>query len=204
MGMNLMHTGGPARDSKDIWSKIKSVAGSDGMIYLDDQTVTAIARILKHAELNNGESITAHVFESDYASSVEAFGPSILSAELQDLVRAQLANDPNGQDAIALFDLIISLGIQIEFQGRDFIEARVKAVNWAADEVEIRSSAGGMYSMLRLLQIPFDASLEAGQIALDAFETAVAKHGHRLGDTSRLQAFIDCAKRHQSTEVYWA
>lgn len=211
MTVNLIHTidsaiaGTEDRATRD-WTAIKAIS-EDGFVFIDEDTVDKIAMLVDSQRLTNGEFVAAYAYEENdgHASYVSAFGPSLLPTQVQDQIRDRLAAGNNGKEAARLFDLVIRLGLQISFQGKEFTAPYIKAVNWIADEVEINRTASNMARMFTNLGLggwnEDNASLN---VPLDIFAKAVNDNGHQTEMPERLQAFIECARRNNSTHVYWA
>lgn len=198
----------------DNWTAIKTAAGHEhGYVFLAEETVQRVGRIVGDAVLANGETVSAYECSEEDADSeyyqgayIPAFGPSLLSVELQDRVRDVLAQDENGKAAVALFNTVLGLGLQIGLQGKECIDAHMKGVNWIADEIEINRTASNMLRMMDDLGLGHTTAedRESGEVELDHFVAAVAANGFYTGLEARLQAFIECAQRNGATHVYWA
>lgn len=205
MSMNLIsHNPAVPSAAAANWAAIQAVA-SEGLVYIADATVNAIARAIEDARLSNGQTVTAYAYDDEgYASFVPGFGVCLLSEEDFRTVRTLIEEDANGVQAVAMLDLLIELRLQVSFSGTDFIGARLKAVNWAADEVEISLSSGNMYKMLKRLGIQYDTVAESGEVKLAVFERAVNDNAFDTDMPAKLQDFVACAKRRNDTAVYWA
>ena len=209
MSLTLLFSNDTAPETSEaIWEQITSIADQHGLIEIDNDTVSSIARVLDGVSLSNGELVSAYPNDEDdfYEPVVFAFGPSLLSTYLQDAIRTRLAAGKNGKQAARLLDMIIRLKISVSFNGKDHCFARMTAVNWAADCVEINRTEGNMTHMLRLLGVDHarDPESSCGEIDFETFRKAVDANGHLVDMTDRLDAFVACAARHQATTVYWA
>lgn len=194
-----------ARLSAD-WAAVKKIANNDGNVFISDELVTEIARILDDAPLSNGERVTAYSFDDDdlMPSYVSSFGPSLLGENAFREVRTLLETE--SQQAADLFDLIAERGLQVTLCGKDFCEARIHALNWPADEVEINRTATNMARMLEALGIETDPNSEegVGEVTFDVFEQAVSARGTQTDfPAARLSAFVECARRNGATHIYW-
>ena len=208
MSMNLMFSSknDDARFERD-WTAIKEIADVDGIVWIENSTADALARLLDGAALSNGERVCAfdHSDDDFYESMVCEFGPTLLDEQTREAFRELLETDrTGGAKAAALFDLVCERGLQIRASGKDHVGARVVAVNSAADEVEINRSSGSMYAMLRDLDILFNPEAEVGETTFEIFAKAVNDNADRTDIPERLRAFVECARRNDANEVYWA
>lgn len=209
MSLTLLFSNDTAPDTaKATWEQITSIADQHGLIEIENDTVSSIARLLDGVSLSNGELVSAYPNDEDdhYEAVVFAFGPSLLSTYLQDAIRTRLAAGKNGKQAAQLFDLLIRLEICVSFTGKDHCFARMTAVNRAADLVDINRTHGNMSHMLSVLGIDYarDPESSCGETDFETFRKAVAANGHLVDCEHRLNAFVACAARHQATTVYWA
>ena len=211
MTVNLIHTidaataGAEDRATRD-WTSIKAIS-EDGFVFIDEDTVNKIAALVDGQTLSNGEHVSAYAYEEDeaHAAYVSAFGPSLLPTQVQDQIRDRLAAGDKGKEAARLFDLVISLGLQISLQGKEFCPPYIKAVNWIADEVEINRTSSNMARMFTSLGLGgWNEENSSLNVPLDIFAKAVNDNGHQTEMPERLEAFIACARRNNSTHVYWA
>jgi hypothetical protein len=210
MSQNLMFRNDnvPADQAAVNWAAIKAVSNDDGMVFISDDTVASIARLLTNVQLTNGETVsTFHDEDDQYPANVSAFGASLLPVYYQDKVRDTLATGENGANAVRLFNETMRLGLQVEFAGKDFCEAHISGVNWVADEVTIRMSTSHMRYLITN-ELGIDAELDEngnGEVALDIFAKAVNDNVDLpLPSKLRLVDFVGCANRNNATHVYWA
>lgn len=215
MSVNLLHTvindneNGETIFSQN-WSAVTEITGDGnyaGLLELADETVTEIARLLGN-EQSNGEPILTYIGSSEEewleASYVGEFAPSMLGEEAFRNVRTVLESDANGVKAVALFDLITSLEIQVGFTGKDHCFARMRVTNSPADDVDINRGVGSMANMFEALGLGYTEKDECSDdIPLEVFEKAVNDNGHLTDMPQRLKAFVASAKRQGSTHVYW-
>lgn len=191
------------------WVAIQAVSQNEwGMVTITDAAVTEIARILEDAPLSNGQMVTAYPMDYDdqLSSMVSGFGPCLLAADLQDKVRAVLAGTDNGTIAVALFDKMIEMGLQVSLNGSGHCDPYIKGVNWIADEVEINRTATNMLVMMRD-ELGLDASSDesgCGEVTFDAFAKAVNDNAVFTDMPQRLRALVECGRRQNATHVYWA
>lgn len=189
------------------WTAIKAVSNDDGMVFISDDTVASIARLLENVELANGQTVTTFHDEEDmYPAYVEAFGPALLPTLLQDQVRDRLAAGENGTQAVRLFNEVIRLGLQIGLSGKEFCAAHIKGVNWVGDEVTLNLSSGSMASLVKddlSIEVELDEN-GSGEVTLAAFAEAVNDNGIFSRFKPRLDQFVACAQRNGATHVYWA
>ena len=209
MSVNLMHTNEAAAADQAAanWAAITAVANADGMVFIDEDTVNTIARLLDGQALTNGEVVTAYSYNDDdqMGALVCAFGPALLPTQVQDQVRDRLAASQNGKAAARLFDTVIRLGLQITLSGKEFCDAHIKGVNWPGDEVEINRTASNMARMFGELGLDsWNEDTASRNVPLDVFAKAVNDNGFRTDMPERLQSFVECARRHAATHVYWA
>ncbi|QAY80230.1 hypothetical protein [Sphingosinicella sp. BN140058] len=208
MSVNLIATNrnvdASTRDHTN-WLAITAIAPDHGMVFIDENTVDSIARLLDGQKLSNGEAVCAYAYDDDCSPPyVSSFGPCLLPTQVQDQIRDRLALSENGKTAVRLFNEIIRLGLQITLNGKEHCPAYIKGVNWVADEVEINRCQGNMLAMLRDLGI--DARYEGPcEVEFDTFSAAVQARAH-LTDYSaaRLAAFVASGRRQKATHVYWA
>ena len=213
MSVNLISTqlledGSICDKAKNDWARVTAVA-AEGRINLSDATVTEIARILDGAVLENGETVFAYVCDEDeeysQGSYVGSFGPSLLGEDTFRTVRTVLEGLENGEQAVALFDLVAELNLRLIFAPTDFTPANMGVENWPADTIEINRTQSSMERMFQDLGLgQFNGETASGNIPLDLFERAVNDNGVATDMTARLSAFIACARRNGSTHVYWA
>ncbi|MAM84366.1 MAG: hypothetical protein CL472_06800 [Acidobacteria bacterium] len=208
MSMNLMFSNNEAesRAERD-WKAINTVAEIDGIVWIEDSTADACARLLNGATLSNGERVCAfdNSDEEFEESLVCSFGPSLLDEQTREALRELLETDrTGGNKAAAMLDLIVELGLQVYVSGKDLVGARLVGVNSAADKVEINRCDNNMYAMLRQLGVTFDPTEEFGEVAFPIFEKAVNDNADFTDMPERLRAFIECARRNGASEVYWA
>ncbi len=205
MSMNLMHDTAAEFDAASYWAAITAIA-PEGIVYISPETVTEAAKLLKNALLSNGERVTAYHYPLDeefaMPSFVPPFGPSLLGEDTFRQLRTLLEEE--SEAAVAMFDTIVELGLQISLSGEDYLGSRLKGVNGVADEVEINRSSGNLYEMFRQLGVDYDGPAGYGEIELTKFEAAVEQNGWRTDMPDRLEAFIACAKRQGATNVHWA
>lgn len=208
MSMNLMFSSKNAENRAERdWAAINTLADVDGIVWIENSTADACARLLDGAHLSNGERVCAYDHSDDefYESLVCSFGPSLLDEQTREALRELLETDrTGGAKAAAMLDLIVELGLQIRISGKDHVGARLVGVNGAADEVEINRSSGNMYAMLRQLGVTFDPDEEFGETTFEVFEKAVNDNGRNTDISDRLLAFVECARRAGADEVYWA
>lgn len=204
MSMSIMfNTNRNDLDAIATWTAIKTVASEDGLIFLSEKTIKAIARELVDAPLAFGGKVFSYHYEDNYMYDyVSAFGPSLLSDEKRRAIIEILKSDDNATAAIALFEAIISEGIKVSFCGEEIIDPHMVAINEYADTVSISMSSGNLYRTLENLGVtnPQDEN----NIAFDAFAEMVETKGFYLREADRLEAFVDCARRNKATEIYWA
>ncbi len=200
MSMNLMIQTATVRDTKADWAAITAIA-KDGLAFIDDATVYAVAKLLDGVSLTNGEPIAAYPWDEHYPSYVAAFGPSLLPEDVLAQLYDILAEH---RDAHAMLTLIVERGLQITLNGKEHCDAYLKGVNWPADEVEINRTSGNMYNMLDLLGIEFDPRAESGECTFEQFEEGVARFGWATDMNERLLRFIQYGKRNNAISVYWA
>lgn len=194
------------------WTDIKAITSDDGfagVLPISDVTIYTIALLLEDARLANGETVSSYPkdVEDQYSPStfVAGFGPSMLGESTFRQVRTLLEADQNGDKAVALFDLITERGLQVSFNGKDHCFARMTAVNWRADEIEINRCKSSMVAIFEVLGLGHTKQDQCSDdIPLEVFEKAVNDNGAYTDMQERLQAFVDCAKRNGSTHVYWA
>ena len=211
MSMNLIiRNDNQADDTAAVnWSTIKAAAQNDhGMVTIDDETITSIARLVADVTLSNGETVSAYAYDDEddfYATYVSAFGPSLLPTKVQDEVRDRLATADNGKVAVKLFNEIIRLGLQISFHGTELCPAHIKGVNWVADEVEINRSNGNMCNMLGVLGLgdAVDTQEGTGEVSFERFLQAVNDNACQTDMPDRLQALVASGQRRNATHVYW-
>ena len=208
MSMNLMFSSKNAENRAEReWTAINTLADVDGIVWIENSTADACARLLDGAHLSNGERVCAYDHSDDefYESIVCSFGPSLLDEPTREALRELLETDrTGGAKAAAMLDLIVELGLQISISGKNRLGARLVGENNAADEVEIKYSGGNMYVLLRQLGITFDPEQNFGETTLEAFEKAVNDNGKNTDIPDRLIAFVECARRAGADEVYWA
>jgi len=226
MSMNLISTNRAADNdgrAKADWAAITAVSAADaaspypteGYVSVSPEAVVAIAALLDGAPLSNGQTVTTYDFSSSdgefgkaFDAHVNAFGPSLLDEVRMAALRAILAPFPS---AIAMLDVVVERGLQVSLSTDDLAgrpNPHLKAVNWVADEVEIRLSGGWMKQMLSDIGIPVDAlsgDEGTGEVDFETFAKAV-NDNHLDTDypSDRLQAFVACARRQSATHVYWA
>lgn len=215
MTVNLIHTAIVTEEaegeslSNRNWAKINQVS-EDGNVFLADETVNAVAILLDGVHLTNGEKISSFPCddpedEFSMKAFVYSFGPALLGEDTLRQVRTTLEQDANGEQAVALFDLIVELGLQINLSGKDFIDAHMHAVNWPADTVEINTTESSMSQMFAMLGLEgYNQDAHSDNVPLDIFEKAVNDNAVMMNMAGRLQTFVACAKRNGSTHVYWA
>jgi len=217
MSVNLLHTivtdsnEDNTRAERD-WAAITAITGTGdvaGLLPVADATIDAIAHLVEDVALSNGETVTAYPREAEdewgYQSYVPAFGLSLLDAGTLAQVRGLLEQDEGAEKALTLFDLIVERRLEVRFNGTDHCFARMVAVNWPADEVEINRCSGNMSRMFQTLGLG-NTEREHGSelIALPVFAAAVEARGIYTDMPERLEAFVACAQRQGSTHVYWA
>lgn len=200
MSMNLMIVSETVRDTTADWAAITDIA-KDGLAFIDDATVYAIAKVLDGVTLTNGEPVAAYPWDEHYPSFVSSFGPSLLPEEVLAQLYDILADKPQ---AFAMLTLIVERGLQVSFNGKEHCDAYIKGVNWPADEVEINRTSGNMYNMLDLLGIEFDSKAESGECTFEQFEEGVARFGWATDMNEKLLRFIQYGKRNNAISVYWA
>ncbi|AXK43811.1 hypothetical protein DVR09_15255 (plasmid) [Erythrobacter aureus] len=202
--MNLMHDTAATFDAAANWAAITAIA-ADGIVYISEETVAEAAKLLENAPLSNGQTVTAYHYpvEDEFAmpSFVPSFGPSLLGEDTFRQLRTLLEEESDA--AVAMFDTIVELGLQISLSGKDYLGSRLKGVNGVADEVEINRSSGNLYEMFRQLGVDYDGPAGYGEIELAKFEAAVEENGWRTDMPDRLEQFIACAKRHGASTVSW-
>lgn len=214
MSVNLMHTRDTTAEaptesnaSKD-WGRVREITANEGMIELSEETVNKVAQILEGVTLANGERVLSYPSdggEFDQGSYVAGFGPTLLGEDTFRTVRTALEEDNNGESAVALFDLIVELGLQILLSGAEFTFAHIKAVNWPADDVEVNTTQTRMEMLFEALGLgSYNQEHHSDDVPLDEFEKAVNDNSVGTGMSERLDTFIACAKRRGSTHVYWA
>lgn len=202
MSMNLMIRNENGNDSAaQQWAAITAIA-QDGYVFIPNDLVNAIAKTLDGAVLSNGEPVAAYAYDDEfYAPFVASFGPGLLEddklAELYDMLAEH-------KEAHALLTLIVELGLQIGFSGKEpHHEAFIKGVNWPAEEIEINRSGGNMRIMLRDMGLGdyIDEAEGCGECTLEEFKKGIpyARHGW----AERLQKFADWADKSNATHVYW-
>ena len=192
-------------DHSANWAAIKHI-GQDGLVWLDDATVTKVATLLDGAVLANGQSVFTYAAEDEedqQGSYVGSFGPTLLDEEKLAKLRALLA--PTA-DATALLDAVLERGLQIGLCGTDLCGAHVKAVNTAADEVEFNVANTGLVYLLQSLGVPAkpeDAQV-GGEIGFPEFVQAIEANRRKLGGyAERMDAFLACARRNDAAVVHW-
>jgi hypothetical protein len=218
MSVNLIHTVLNDNDeagestSERIWKAITAITGDEGtagLLPLEEATVDQIATLLEGAYLTNGQNVRSYPRDGEeewsQGSFVYCFGPSLLGEDSFRQVRTLLEQDPNGAKAVALFDLVTELGIQISLNGKDHYIPRMTVTNWPADDVEINRTESNMARMFQVLGLG-DTEREhcSSSIPFEVFEKAVNDNGIYTDIPDQLEAFIACAKRNGSTHVYWA
>ena len=210
MSLTLMHTN-RAIDTKSIdktnWQAISAIAPSNGVVTIEDETVDAIAELLVDTVLTNGESVSSYPKDCDDAAFVASFGPALLGEDTYRQVRTILEGDPNGEQAVALFDKIVELKLQIGLSGKEFVPAHIKAVNWIDDEIQINRCSGNMIAMLDTLGLSkfINQGFYAGETDIETFAKAVDQNGADIDyPLARLKSFVACARRHNATHVIWA
>ena len=214
MSVNLMHTRAStaeaATESKSAqdWARIREIAANEGMLELSEETVNKVAQLLEGVTLTNGERVSSYPSdggEFDQGSYVAGFGPALLGEDTFRAVRTALEEDENGESAVALFDLIVELGLQVLLSGAEFTDAHIKAVNWPADDVEVKTTQTRMEILFEALGLDsYNQEHHSDDVPLDIFEKAVNDNSVGTGISERLDTFIACAKRRGSTHVYWA
>ena len=214
MSVNLMHTRASTADapteskSAQDWARIREIAANEGMLELSEETVNKVAQLLEGVTLTNGERVLSYPSdggEFDQGSYVAGFGPALLGEDTFRAVRTALEEDENGESAVALFDLIVELGLQILLSGAEFTVAHIKAVNWPADDVEVNTTQTRMEILFEALGLEsYNQEHHSDDVPLDVFEKAVNDNAVGTGMSERLGTFIACAKRRGSTHVYWA
>ncbi len=200
MSTTLYHTSASKPDAAALWSKVTAIA-KEGVVPLSDTTVYKAASLLHSAALANGQRVTAYAWKDDF-SFVSAFGPALLEEATLTQLRHILSSD--GETAASMLDIIVELGIQIELVDDEDQPPHLKAVNWAADDVDFRLANGQFDALLTVLGIQQERNTEVGKVDLATFEAAVAENGHDTGHSGKLKAFIECAKRHNASTIYWA
>jgi hypothetical protein len=216
MSQNLMirNENAPADQAAIHWAAIQTATGHEyGMVTLTDETVEAVCALIDGVTMTNGETITAYAYsgsEDDrcYGAFASGFGLVTLPDDVRATARAIFAKDENGARAVALFDEIVRLGLQIGLhgtKGRD-CPAYVKGVNWVADEVEINRSNGNMGALIRDLGLEdaMDDDTGFGEVPFGRFVKAVNDNGRYTDMELRLQALIKAGERQNATHVYWA
>lgn len=198
MSMNLMIQTETARDTAASWAVFTSIA-ADGLAFIDDATVYAVAKLLDGVTLTNGEPVTAYPWDDGYPSYVASFGPSLLPEDVLAQMYDILADKPA---AHAMLTAAVELGLQVSLNGKEHCEAYLKGVNWPADEVKINRSSGNMLNMLDTLGI--ESHPEGGEVDFAQFEEAVARFGWATDMNERLLRFIAYGRRNNATKVYWA
>jgi len=205
MSMNLMFTPSIPVDHSGNWAAVKHI-GQDGLVWLDDATVTKAATLLDGAALANGQSVFTYVAEDGdpNGSYVGSFGPTLLDGEKLAKLRALLAPTPA---ATALLDAVLERGLQMVLSGTDVCDAHVKAVNTAADEVEFNMANHDLVHFLQSLGVP--ARIEdgevGGEIGFPEFARAIRDNRRNLGGyAERMDAFLACARRNDAAMVHWA
>lgn len=208
MSVNLIFTNESANDNQgeSNWGKITAIAPEHGMVFIGEETVTEIAKLLDDAVLSNGEKVEAYAME-DYPALVCAHGPALLGEDSFRQIRTLLEEGENGQQAVALFDLVVELGLQISLSGKEFCDAHIKAINWAGDDIKVNRAEYRMMDMFERLGLgsvnnPEDHASDL--VPIEQFIQAVNDNGFRTDMPERLQAFADCAQRNKATHVYWA
>lgn len=196
-----------ARAASD-WAQIIAIAPEHGLIFIDEDVVDSIARVLDGVTLLNGEQVSSYPRdeEDEYSqgSYVPSFGPALLPTIVQDQIRDRLARGKNGAQAARLFDLVIRLGLQVLVSGTDTCPAHIKGVNWRADDVTINRCSGAMFEMLDDLGIAFDRKADTGEVDITTLAQAVKDNGWRTDCAGKLDAFIAAAQRNNATMAYWA
>ncbi|AXK43808.1 hypothetical protein [Erythrobacter aureus] len=201
MSTSLHFATATPRDSASLWAAINAVA-PQGTIALTDEVVQQIAELLEGVKLTNGQSVFTYVADNPrHASYVGDFGPCLLEERILAKLRETLA--AHSDDAARMLDTVVSLRVQIGFTGSEDGPARLDAVNWEADTVEVRLTNGRFDQMLTTLEIPFERDEATGEVDFTTFEAAVAARGLNTGMSVPLNAFVACAKRHDATKVYW-
>lgn len=212
MSLNLLFTRATTRDDAAEWTAIKALGNESGQVALDAATVIAIAALLEDAPLVNGEKVTTYdfsmtddetgVYHAD--AHVNAFGPSLLAADKLEALRALVRPHAGAE---AMVDHIVSRGLQISLSTSDLgmrPNPHLKGVNWEADEVEVKASGGLMHQVLGRLGVP-TGDAESGECPFPDFAAAFERRGSDLGQMQpHMQAFVDCARRHDAVTVYWA
>lgn len=223
MSINLISTNrnvDQAGRAKADWDAVKAVSTADsaspfpteGYVSVSNEAIVALAALLDGAVLTNGETVTTYDFTDGdvtptyFDAHVNSFGPALLLPRTLDKVRAILAPFPS---AVAMLDLVIERDLQISLSSTDYSQRpmpHLKAVNWAADEVEINRSSGNMLDMLRALGLGAYARNDesTGEVDFTTFAKAVNDNGHNVDiDPRRLDRFVACARRQNATHVYW-
>ena len=208
MSMSLMFTSDEIsnRGTSD-WAAIQEVSDVDGLVWIEDSTVDACARLLQHAVLSTGKPVLTfdHSDEEYHESFVSDFGPSLLDEETREALRELLETDrKGGEKAAALFDLICERQLMINLVGKDITEPYLAAVNTPADTASIDLGSGSMYAMLKKLGIETDAERETGETSLEIFEKAVNDNADMTDCPASLRDFLECARRNGASQVYWA
>ena len=206
--MNLMFSSknDEARFERD-WMAIKEIADVDGIVWIENSTADALARLLDGAALSNGKNVCSFDNSDDEFSEslVCEFGPSLLDEQTREAFRELLETDrTNGTKAAELFDLVCERGLQLYVSGKDHVEARLVACTTQADTASINRLPSNMYAMLRDLNILFDPETEVGETTFEIFEKAVNDNADHTDMPNQLRAFIECARRNGADEVYWA
>lgn len=204
MSMNLMLELADPADAAEDWAAIRAVS-QDGFVWLDEDTVTAVAKLLDGAVLANNESVFCYVAEDDdpNRSYVSPFGPSLLRPDMLARLRALLSVKPA---AITLLDVVIERRLQITLQGKEDCDAHIKGVNWNSDDIEINRCSSTLLDMLETLVVPAGESEVGGQVEFETFARAVNDNGRFCGlrTDRRLQDFIACGRRNGAVAVRWA
>ena len=215
MSVNLMSTvldanGKQNHDKASAdWARVLQVSQkAHSNVALSDETVTKVASLIEGTRLSNGEKVFTYVCEGgEYSqgSFVASFGPNLLGEDTFRAVRTALEEDDNGEQAVAMFDLITEIGIRTGFSGKDYYDAHMSVENWPADTVEINTTEGHMSMIFITLGLDgYNEENHSEHVPLEIFEKAVNDNDIVTDMTERLQSFVQCAKRRGSTHVYWA
>jgi hypothetical protein len=204
MSMNLMFTPKTPIDHSGNWAALKQI-GEQGLVWLDDATVTKVATLLDGASLANGQSVFTYAAEEGdpQGSYVGSFGPSLLDEEKLAKLRALLA--PTAA-ATALLEAVLERGVQMVLSGTDMCGAHVKPVNTAADVVEFNVANTGLVYLLQSLGVPAkpEDGQTGGEIGFPEFERAIQDNRRNLGGYAvRMDAFLACARRNDAALVHW-
>ena len=116
--MKLLRSKGAAN-----WATIQTASQNEhGIVNIGDATVASIMHLIDGVVLSNGETVHAYIADNDNDNGetfVPGFSPAMLPANVQDQIRERLMADDNGRLAVALFNEIVRLGINVAMQGSE-------------------------------------------------------------------------------------